>query len=68
MKSVGFLKKESWLVFSQIRVLDSKRLSDKIGKLSDSVFIKIQKEAMKKLFPTTSCNTSPASEEAGSIA
>lgn len=39
-----FLKEPSWIVFSQIKAIDKKRLHMKIGRLSDSNFGKIKKK------------------------
>ncbi|MCK5461287.1 type II toxin-antitoxin system PemK/MazF family toxin [Candidatus Gracilibacteria bacterium] len=52
--NISFLKKESWIVFSQIRVMDSRRLFEKMGKLPDPIFDSIKKEAREKIFPFTS--------------
>jgi mRNA-degrading endonuclease toxin of MazEF toxin-antitoxin module len=65
--SLGFLKKESWIVFSQIRVIDSKRFFERMGRLPNFVFERIKKEAREKILPLPS-STSPAPEEAGSSA
>lgn len=54
LKNVSFLKKASWIVFSQGRVIDGKRLHEKMGKLSPGVFREIQKEAVKKILPSAS--------------
>ena len=51
---IKFLKKESWIIFSQIRVIDSRRIFEKMGKLPDPVFTRIKKEAKEKIFPSTS--------------
>ena len=64
---IEFLKKESWIIFSQVRAMDSKRLFERMGKLPDPVFGNIKKEAREKILLTPPC-TSPASEEAGSSA
>ena len=52
---IEFLKKESWVVFSQIRAMDSKRLSRRMGKLSDNILNDIQKKFLKH-FSLKTCN------------
>ena len=44
-----FLKKESWIIFSQARVLDVKRFHRKMGKLSEYVFQLIQKKSARTI-------------------
>ncbi len=46
---VSFLKKESWIVFSQIKAVDSKRLDRRMGKLPTSIFKNIQKKLILHL-------------------
>ena len=55
---IGFLKKESWIIFSQVRAIDSKRLFERMGKLPTFVFEDIIKDANNKILPAK--NTSPA--------
>ena len=45
--NVPFLRLKSWLIFSQIRVLDSKRLHRKLGRISSNVFGEIQKKSAR---------------------
>lgn len=66
--STALVKKESWIVFSQIRIMDSKRLHNNMGKLPKRIFEDIQKKVVKHLSPTNFFNMSPASKEAGSVA
>ena len=46
----GFLDKKSIAIFAQIRVFDSKRLAQKLGKISKKNFSNLKKELKKFLF------------------
>jgi mRNA interferase MazF len=50
--SVKFLHKDSWVVFSQLKAIDSKRLYVRMGKLSSNIFKNIQKKAIEHLMST----------------
>ena len=47
LKSVSFLNRKSWLILTQIKAMDSKRLHRRLWKLPITSFLEIQKSAWK---------------------
>lgn len=51
LRDVSFLASQSWLVFSQIRVYDTRRLYRKLGKLPQKAFWEIVNKSALGLLP-----------------
>lgn len=46
--TISFLEKENtWFVLSQIRVVDKSRFQERLGKISDSLFLQIKKKMIQ---------------------
>lgn len=66
-RNIKFLKQDCWLIFSQIKVLDSARLHKKMGKISVGLFTQIQKKSIEVIYPEVKINH-PRLERVGSVA